>query len=78
METACVSLNALGVDPEVGDSIATLAAAHCRVLGVGFFSGSYGSDELRQAGATRVCEDPADLLHHIDEMRADSAASTSY
>ena len=81
METARVSLiiNALGVNPEIGDSIwDMLAAARCRVLGVGFFSGGYGSDELRRVGAIRVCEDSADLLHHIDEVGADSAASTSY
>ena len=29
---------------------------------------SYGDDELRQAGAMRVFEDPADLLNHIDEV----------
>ena len=31
-------------------------------------SGGYGADELRQAGAIRVYEDPADLLNHIDEV----------
>jgi phosphoglycolate phosphatase-like HAD superfamily hydrolase len=105
METATVSLAALGVDPErthvvtrdqvryakpdpdlfteaaerlgaridtavvVGDSIwDMLAAARCHALGVGLLSGGYGADELRQAGATRVYEDPADLLLHIDEV----------
>ncbi|MGO9391629.1 HAD family hydrolase [Rhodoblastus sp.] len=105
METASVSLTALGVDPErtpvvthdqvrrakpdpdlflaaaerlgapigtaivVGDSIwDMLAATRCRALGVGLLSGGYGPDELRQAGAIRVYEDPADLLHHIDEI----------
>ena len=105
METACVNLTALGVDPErtpvvtrdqvrhakpdpdlflaaaerlsapigtaivVGDSIwDMLAATRCRALGVGLLSGGYGPDELRQAGAFRVYEDPADLLHHIDEV----------
>ena len=53
----------------VGDSIwDMLAATRCRALGVGFLSGGYGSDELRQAGAIRVYEDPADLLEHIDEV----------
>jgi HAD superfamily hydrolase (TIGR01549 family) len=53
----------------VGDSIwDMLAAARCRALGVGLLSGGYGSDELRQAGAVRVYEDPADLLAHIDEV----------
>ena len=53
----------------VGDSIwDMLAATRCRALGVGLLSGGYGPDELRQAGAIRVYEDPADLLHHIDEV----------
>jgi HAD superfamily hydrolase (TIGR01509 family) len=53
----------------VGDSIwDMLAATRCRALGVGLLSGGYGSDELRQAGAIRVYEDPADLLLHIDEL----------
>ncbi len=53
----------------VGDSIwDMLAATRCRALGVGVLSGGYGSDELRQAGAIRVYEDPADLLVHIDEV----------
>ncbi len=53
----------------VGDSIwDMLAATRCRALGVGLLSGGYGSDELRQSGAIRVYEDPADLLIHIDEV----------
>ncbi len=53
----------------VGDSIwDMLAAARCKALGVGLLSGGYGPDELRDAGAIRVYEDPADLLHHIDEV----------
>jgi phosphoglycolate phosphatase-like HAD superfamily hydrolase len=53
----------------VGDSIwDMLAATRCRALGVGLLSGGYGADELRQAGAIRVYEDPADLLRHIDEV----------
>jgi HAD superfamily hydrolase (TIGR01549 family) len=53
----------------VGDSIwDMLAATRCRALGVGLLSGGYGLDELRQAGAIRVYEDPADLLDHIDEV----------
>jgi phosphoglycolate phosphatase-like HAD superfamily hydrolase len=105
METAGVSLAALGVDPQrtpvvtrdqvryakpdpdlfveaakrlcarietatvVGDSIwDMLAATRCRALGVGLLSGGYGAAELREAGAIRVYEDPADLFHHIDEV----------
>jgi HAD superfamily hydrolase (TIGR01509 family) len=53
----------------VGDSIwDMLAATRCRALGVGLLSGGYGLDELRYSGAFRVCEDPADLLVHIDEV----------
>jgi phosphoglycolate phosphatase-like HAD superfamily hydrolase len=53
----------------VGDSIwDMLAATRCRALGVGLLSGGYGAAELREAGAIRVYEDPADLLHHIDEV----------
>jgi HAD superfamily hydrolase (TIGR01509 family) len=53
----------------VGDSIwDMLAAVRCHALGVGLLSGGYGPDELRQAGAFRVYEDPADLLRRIDEV----------
>ncbi len=53
----------------VGDSIwDMLAASRCRALGVGLLSGGYGAEELRQAGAIRVYEDPRDLLNHIDEV----------
>ena len=53
----------------VGDSIwDMLAAMRCRALGVGLLSGGYGPDELKQSGAIRVYEDPADLLNHIDEV----------
>jgi HAD superfamily hydrolase (TIGR01549 family) len=53
----------------VGDSIwDMLAAARCKALGVGVLSGGYGCRELQDAGAIRVYEDPAGLLHHIDEI----------
>src|SRR4030088_2777067 len=53
----------------VGDSIwDMLAAIRCRALGVGLLSGGYGPDELRQSGAFRVYDDPADLLPRIDEV----------
>jgi HAD superfamily hydrolase (TIGR01549 family) len=59
----------------VGDSIwDMLAATRCRALGVGLLSGGYGPDELRQAGAIRVYDDPADLLYHIDEVGGRKAA----
>jgi len=67
----------LGVDIHnalvLGDSIwDMLAAQRARALGVGLLSGGYGEDELARAGAFRVYEDPADLLHHIDEIAARS------
>ena len=53
----------------VGDSIwDMLAETRCRAVGVGLLSGGYGSDEMRQAGAIRVDDDPADLLGHIDKV----------
>ncbi len=53
----------------VGDSVwDLLAARRARALGVGLLSGGYGQEELERAGAYRVYEDPADLLHHIDEL----------
>ena len=65
----------LGVDIAqslvIGDSIwDMLAAQRARGLGVGLLSGGYGREELERAGAFRVYDDPADLLHHIDEVAA--------
>lgn len=59
----------IGTAVVVGDSIwDMLAAARCRALGVGLLSGGYGPDELKQSGAFRVYDDPADMLVHIDEV----------
>jgi phosphoglycolate phosphatase-like HAD superfamily hydrolase len=63
----------LGVDIQdsliIGDSIwDLLAARRARALGVGFRSGGYGDDELKDAGAYRVYDDPLDLLAHLDEV----------
>jgi HAD superfamily hydrolase (TIGR01509 family) len=63
----------LGVDildsVVVGDSVwDLLAARRARCLGVGLLSGGYGEDELVQAGAYRVYQDPAELLVHLDEV----------
>jgi HAD superfamily hydrolase (TIGR01509 family) len=53
----------------VGDAIwDMLAATRCGAFRVGLLSGGYGPEELRDAGAYRVYEDPADLLWHIDEV----------
>jgi phosphoglycolate phosphatase-like HAD superfamily hydrolase len=53
----------------VGDSVWDLLAAHrAGALGVGVLSAGYGQEELERAGAYRVCQDPADLLRHLDEV----------
>jgi HAD superfamily hydrolase (TIGR01509 family) len=70
----------LGVDITqsivVGDSVwDLLAAQRARALGVGLLSGGYGREELQQAGAYRVYEDPADLLEHLDEVGVRDAPS---
>jgi HAD superfamily hydrolase (TIGR01509 family) len=53
----------------VGDSLwDLLAAQRAGSLGIGLLSGGYGREELEQAGAYRVYEDPADLLAHLDEL----------
>jgi phosphoglycolate phosphatase-like HAD superfamily hydrolase len=53
----------------VGDSVwDMLASRRARALGIGVLSGGYGQEELERAGAYRVYEDPADLLHHLDEV----------
>jgi HAD superfamily hydrolase (TIGR01509 family) len=51
----------------VGDSVWDLLAAR-RALGVGLLAGGYGREELEQAGAYGVYEDPADLFDHLDEV----------
>jgi HAD superfamily hydrolase (TIGR01509 family) len=57
----------------VGDSVwDLLSAQRARALGVGLLTGGYGVDELERAGAYRVYQDPADLLHHLDELGVDS------
>jgi HAD superfamily hydrolase (TIGR01509 family) len=53
----------------VGDSVwDLLAAQRARALGVGVLSGGYGREELDDAGAYRVYDDPGDLLEHLDEV----------
>jgi HAD superfamily hydrolase (TIGR01549 family) len=59
----------------VGDSVwDLLAAQRARALGIGLLSGGYGREELQQAGAYRVYEDPRDLLVHLDEVGVREAA----
>ncbi len=53
----------------VGDSVwDLLAAQRARSLSVGLMSGGFGKEELVQAGAYRVYEDPAELLRRLDEI----------
>ena len=53
----------------IGDSIwDMLAAARCGALGIGLLSGGYGREELMDAGALRVYDDPANMLLHLDEI----------
>ena len=53
----------------VGDAVwDMLAATRARALGIGFLSGGYGEQELRQSGAYRIFEGPADMLDHIEEL----------
>lgn len=52
-----------------GDSVwDMLAAKRAGALGIGLLSGGYGWNELMDAGAYRVYNDPADLLVHLDEL----------
>ena len=53
----------------IGDSIwDMLAAVRCGAIGIGLLSGGYGREELMDAGALRVYDDPADMLSHLDEI----------
>ncbi len=52
----------------VGDSVWDVrAAARAGVRSIGVRSGGSGAEELLEAGAERVYDDPADLLSHLDE-----------
>jgi len=52
-----------------------LAAGRRRALGIGLRSGGYGQEELEQAGAFRVYDDPADLLMHLEQLGVAGARS---
>jgi HAD superfamily hydrolase (TIGR01509 family) len=63
----------LGVSPAdcyvVGDAVwDLLAARRAGMLSVGLLSGGYGADELQQAGAFRVYQDPEELRESLDEL----------
>jgi HAD superfamily hydrolase (TIGR01549 family) len=64
---------ALEAEPQatfvVGDSLwDMLGAKRAGALGIGLLSGGYGREELMEAGAYRVYQDPAELLAHLDEL----------
>jgi HAD superfamily hydrolase (TIGR01509 family) len=67
---------ALGVEADdcyvVGDAVwDLLAARRAGMLSVGLLSGGYGSDELLDAGAFRVYDEPAELHESLDELGFD-------
>lgn len=54
----------------VGDSTWDMQAARrAGVVPIGLRSGGIGADELRDAGAAEIYDDPADLLAHLDQSR---------
>jgi phosphoglycolate phosphatase-like HAD superfamily hydrolase len=56
----------------VGDAVwDLLAARRAGMLSVGLLSGGYGSDELLDAGAFRVYDDPGELHESLDELGFD-------
>jgi len=68
-----VALERAGVGPSdaimVGDSVWDLiAASRAHIRGAGVLSGGVGPSELRDAGASVLFEDPADLLRRLDEL----------
>jgi HAD superfamily hydrolase (TIGR01509 family) len=68
---------ALGVEAAecyvVGDAVwDLLAARRASMLSVGLLSGGYGADELLEAGAYRVYDEPAELHRSLDELGFDS------
>lgn len=53
----------------IGDSVwDLLAAGRKRALGVGLLCGGSGKEELEEAGAFRVYDDPAELLMHLEQL----------
>ncbi len=74
---ACQQALGVAVDDcfVVGDAVwDLLAARRARMLSVGLLSGGYGAQELLDAGAFRVYDDPADLHASLDELGFDTLA----
>ena len=68
-----VALERAGVGPSdaimIGDSVWDLvAASRAHIRGVGVLSGGFGAAELRDAGASVLFDDPADVLRRLDEL----------
>lgn len=55
----------------VGDSIwDMMAAKRAGATGIGVLSGGYSNAELTEVGAALICDDPADLMLHVDDLLA--------
>ena len=53
----------------VGDSIwDMMAARRAGATAIGLLSGGTSNAELIGAGAARICDDPADLMLHVDAL----------
>jgi HAD superfamily hydrolase (TIGR01549 family) len=68
-----VALERAGAGPSdavmVGDSVWDMvAAARAGIRSVGVLSGGVGPSELRDAGASVLFDDPADVLRRLDEL----------
>lgn len=62
----------------VGDAVWDVEAANAQgIPTIGLRCGGYGRQELLDAGAVVVYEDPADLLAHLDEALVTAAARVS-
>jgi HAD superfamily hydrolase (TIGR01509 family) len=63
----------------VGDRIYDVRSArHAGVTSIGLLCGGNSADHLLEAGARRVCKDPAELLTHLDESLAALSPSRSH
>ncbi|GIT79613.1 haloacid dehalogenase [Leifsonia sp. LS1] len=67
-----VALDRVGASPEdavmVGDSVWDMrAAGRAGIRAIGLRCGGSGAEELREAGASRVYDDPAELLRRVGE-----------
>ena len=62
----------------IGDAVWDVEAAAKRdIPTIGLLTGGYSRQELLEAGAVAVYDDPADLLDHLDEALATAARGTT-